>query len=451
MSGPKISTYNLSPEARKNLNEQILCERRCSSYAKEIRKLLVQLLGSRAEAEEELARLELLQERTAGCEEEINALQNFLASVSDDAAQFTALLQSEQVKPASAYVLTEQELQVRRDRVKRLRKLKQTVMAYGKPIADTLAGCREKRSTHSQQISRAITADLDTSVSFNIRTAGEKEKLESEKAEIAMQLSALLRQENCPALMKLPLQNAVEAVSRIETADHLRSFRSITADPLVKRYHREVERIAAERMRYEECVESYVSLCALLGIPEVNCIPDDIIMLEQMIQQLEQQLIKEREQEYIAACLDEVMVEMGYDLIGSREVTKKSGKRFRNELYTFCEGTAVNVTYSSDGQIAMELGGIAREDRLPTGEETDVLVKEMEAFCADFEQIEQRLAKKGVVLESRIALSPPSAEYAAIINVGEYDVAAGKEVVQLQTGSNQKKAAVKKVMHRRDE
>jgi len=29
------------------------------------------------------------------------------------------------------------------------------------------------------------------------------------------------------------------------------------------------------------------------------------------------------------------MSDMGYDLIGLREVRKKSGKRFRNELFTF--------------------------------------------------------------------------------------------------------------------
>lgn len=124
------------------------------------------------------------------------------------------------------------------------------------------------------------------------------------------------------------------------------------------------------------------------------------------------------------------MEEMGYTVIGSREVTKKNGKHFRNELYTYGEGTAVTVTYSSDGKIAMELGGIDSKDRLPDAHETSVLCESMEQFCDDFKEIEKRLIAKGVVLADRISLLPPSAEYAQIINTADYHMTERTETLQ---------------------
>ena len=124
------------------------------------------------------------------------------------------------------------------------------------------------------------------------------------------------------------------------------------------------------------------------------------------------------------------MEEMGYSVIGSREVTKKNGKHFRNELYTYGEGTAVNVTYSSDGKIAMELGGVDTTDRLPDAQETSVLCESMECFCDDFKEIEKRLLAKGVVLASRISMLPPSAEYAQIINTIDYKMSGKVDKLQ---------------------
>ena len=140
------------------------------------------------------------------------------------------------------------------------------------------------------------------------------------------------------------------------------------------------------------------------------------------------------------------MTEMGYELIGSREVKKRSGKRFKNELFTFNEGTAVNVTYSPDGQIAMELGGLSREDRIPTAEESSVLTADMESFCGEFAEFERRMREKGIDLGRRIALSPPSADYATIINLNDYEIDESIQVSEIAVSTKKKKAAQKKYM-----
>ena len=111
---------------------------------------------------------------------------------------------------------------------------------------------------------------------------------------------------------------------------------------------------------------------------------------------------------------------MGYDVIGRREVTKKSGRHFKNELFSYADGTAVNVTLADDGSIAMELCGLDEVYRTPELSENEKLCEHMEAFCKDFGEIERRLAEKGVVLRRRIQRLPPSAEYVQILNVRDY-------------------------------
>ena len=70
----------------------------------------------------------------------------------------------------------------------------------------------------------------------------------------------------------------------------------------------------------------------------------------------------------------------------------------------------------------MELGGLDEADRIPDAHESAVLCQSMEDFCVTFESFENRLARKGVVLKERIALQPPSEEYAQIINVNDYQL-----------------------------
>ena len=142
------------------------------------------------------------------------------------------------------------------------------------------------------------------------------------------------------------------------------------------------------------------------------------------------------------AQLAEVMQELGYPLLGTREVTKRSGKRFRHALYTFEDGTAIDVTYSDDGQIAMELGGLDNQDRVPDEQETIYLCDAMESFCTSFEQIEERLRRRGIVIKERIHMLPPTEENAQIINTEDYHLSVSPSMMDVKrhaSGSGGKK------------
>lgn len=102
---------------------------------------------------------------------------------------------------------------------------------------------------------------------------------------------------------------------------------------------------------------------------------------------MEKQRLEAAEREYISDEMTAVMEEMGYDILGSREVIKKSGTKFLNELYDYGNGNAVNITYASDGKITMELGKMDSSDRIPDTSEKAVLVGTMTEFCSRFREI----------------------------------------------------------------
>ena len=99
----------------------------------------------------------------------------------------------------------------------------------------------------------------------------------------------------------------------------------------------------------------------------------------------------------------------------------------------------------------MELGGIAREDRIPTTEETDFLTRDMESFCSEFAEFERRMKEKGVIVGNRIALMPPTADYAAIINVSDYEMESGKQVTEMNVAQKRKKGTGAQQVLRRSE
>ena len=296
----------------------------------------------------------------------------------------------------------------------------------------------------------SLSVDIDKgfSTSFaDIQTVSQTTISES-KSKIRSQLIEMKNNQNLPREL---IDEITATLSKIESIDNeafLKNFSSVTVSPLLKRCKQYLNEYEACHEEFEKLYAEYIALCDLYFYvaQEYPCCNASIEVLNAEIKRIKETVDADDEQAYISDCLDEVMEEMGYTVIGSREVTKKNGKRFRNELYTYGEGTAVNVTYSSDGKIAMELGGIDATDRLPDSHETAVLCESMENFCEDFKEIEKRLLAKGVVLADRISLLPPSAEYAQIINTADYRMTEKAET--LQTKKQRRTATKRKALRK---
>lgn len=246
---------------------------------------------------------------------------------------------------------------------------------------------------------------------------------DSLKAKISDELVEVMdAQFKIPVSLVERAAHAKDVLDELQDEEHLKNFEVITVLPLLSDYRKEVHEYEAMSDAYLQARANYEALCQSAAVEprDTRCSKAGLEMLHTEIKKLQQQLAEDDERAYISQSIDEVMAEMGYDVIGQRHVQKKNGRHFTNELYFYEDGTAVNVTYADDGKITMELGGLDTDDRLPDAAEAKQLCESMESFCDDFSEIEKRLEAKGVILKSRLALLPPSEEYAQIINVSDY-------------------------------
>ena len=226
------------------------------------------------------------------------------------------------------------------------------------------------------------------------------------------------------------------------------NYYAMTVLPYIKRCKAYEEQIKEYGEEFDELVSKHRYYSECLGMPVISFTfsMDSLNSLRHKVAELESQSAKIEEQQYISESLDQVMRDMGYNVVGSREVVKKSGRKFRNELYHFSEGSVVNVTYAANGQISMELGGVDTCDREPSEEESSVLCDEMVEFCDEFPEIERRLKEKGVVLMNRISMLPPAEEYAQIINVSDFNMTDKVDV--LETASKKQTETRKQVLRK---
>ena len=420
MSGPKTSEYTLTPEQRANLNAQNRCDSSILACIERIKSLQNQVaisIGS-VQIYDDCGNDESVA-LTNNLKEKMQEIERLKKALSDSFEAFSGYQRG-------AIILSDEELSRKKAILEKLRAIRDDVTKLLKEI--------EKCGKQSQDLKAQISTDIQENLGSSFDLSWDAPVAPSVKDSIVSVLSDLLSNSALSLELKIKIQNAIEKANNINNDDFLENFRAVTVKPIVdecQAYIRNMELYGAE---FEELEAEYIVLCSQLHIVAKKYIVSEngVAEIKAEITKLENEVLEDSEQEYIAETIDEVMEEMGYDLIGSREVTKKSGKRFRDELYTFSEGTAVNIRYDNQGKIAMELGGIDSTDRLPSSSEASRLEDEMVAFCDKFTEFEKRLAAKGIVCKNRVSHLPPKAEYAQIINTSDYEMIAEVETIKAE-------------------
>lgn len=453
MSGPKISVYELSGWSKKIVFGQMHCEQQSILCAQQIQELIHQTLSYSGEIQRQMSLLEILERRGESASEQREKLLNLLNRLETEINQVRSALQANMPQASVKYKITEEALEEKKQELAKLRALRKQIQKLREGIDAAVGNTNDAGSTVSESIQHSIAEDIGGYVSFDIPPEDDvpDTSFEDSKAGLQKELSALLKDTELSADIIDEIKHAIISLDKIHQIEYLYSFDFVTVKNIFKKIDAYKHELEEKKAEFEESYSRYKMLCSIAkATAHVYKYSEEAFAeMEEEIQRLELAVVRMQEQSYVSECVDQVMTEMGYVLIGSREVVKKkTGKRFRNELFTFNEGTAVNVTYSSDGQISMELGGIAHEDRIPSQEETEMLTQDMQTFCGEFVEFERRLKAKGVVINRRIALSPPSAEYAAIINISDYDVAEGTQIIEMKSVDRKKKTAEKKVMRR---
>ena len=437
MSGPKTSEYTLTPEQRANLNAQNRCDSSILACIERIRVLQNQLSVSLGGVQiydncgndESVALTNSLKEKMS----EIETLKKSLSDRFDTMSGY---------QRPTKITIADEELSRKKAILEKLNTVKKETSKLIKEVE----GCVKQSTELKSQISSDIQENLGDafSLSWDVPQAPETPAL---KDDIVLALSSLLSIPTLSLELRVKVQNAIDKANSINNDDFIKNFNAVTVKPLIDECQDYIKNMETYGAEFEELEAEYKILCADAHVtPKMFKMSENgIAELKAEITKLEAEALENSEQEYIAEAIDEVMEEMGYDLIGSREVTKKSGKRFRDELYTFSEGTAVNIRYDNQGKIAMELGGIDKTDRLPSSSEASRLEDEMVAFCDKFTEFEKRLAAKGIICKNRVRHLPPKAEYAQIINTSDYDMKTEVETFKAERRSE--KTANKKYLH----
>lgn len=402
MSGPKTSRYTLTAEQRRILAEQ-------RRVRMETQKQVIQLKTYKQSLKERITKID-------------SALSQYQRIVKETGERKLPLENVKAIRDKAmqelnnAAILSESsDLTVMQETNARLRQIQYLVMKQQQVIFKELA-----------EVEKKFRKEVEFAVSegFEVSFAGIGENITPDESiyikKIAEAMDEVKEYELSQALKERYVQLKLKA-EEIDSVDFIENYYAMSIVPYVKECREYHSAYIEYGDKFKELLAEYKILSNGLGIQPKNYTfsMEAIGELTEKVKEMELKRQEQEEQEYISRCMDSVLETMGYKTIGEREIIKKDGRRFHNELYLFDEGTAVNVTYSSNGQITMELGGLDQTDRIPSEDECKSLAEDMVSFCDDYFEIEKKLKKLGVVTQ-RISVLPSEAQFAQIINTSDY-------------------------------
>lgn len=429
MSGPKSARYTLTPEQRRILAEARERERKTKRELDKLQQYRGEIVALKERLDTATTSIDMFVDRVG----EGNEVQQ---SIRKSIIQIEAIIQESAGLSKQSGLESLQSFNTKAKTVEELAR---------KIVAQYESQSSEINAVLSNNIEDSITDGMLIRIDDEI--VNPQSHLESQKAKIKDVLHEIQSSNVSSDLQKEGII-ILERAQGITDDSFIDNYYAMTVLPYIKRCKAYEEQIKESGEEFDELVSKHRYYSECLGMPVISFTfsMDSLNSLRREVAELESLSAKIQEQQYISESLDQVMRDMGYNVVGSREVVKKSGRKFRNELYHFSEGSVVNVTYAANGQISMELGGVDTCDREPSEEESSVLCDDMVEFCDEFPEIERRLKEKGVVLMNRISMLPPAEEYAQIINVSDFNMT--EKVDVLETASKKQTETRKQVLRK---
>lgn len=429
MSGPKSARYTLTPEQRRILAEARERERKTIRELDKLQQYRVELASLKERLGDATTSIDMLVDRVGDGNEVQQSIRNSIMQIE------TIIQESASLSKQSGL----EKLQVFNSKVKTVEETARKIVAQYESQSN------EINAVLSKNIEDSITDGM--SIRIDDEIVNPQSHLEIQKAKIKDVLHEIQSTNVSSDLQKEGII-ILERAQGITDDSFIDNYYAMTVLPYIKRCKAYEEQVKEYGEEFDELASKHRYYSEYLGMPVISFTfsMDSLNSLRHKVAELESQSAKIEEQQYISESLDQVMRDMGYNVVGSREVVKKSGRKFRNELYHFSEGSVVNVTYAANGQISMELDGVDTCDREPSEEESSVLCDEMVEFCDEFPEIERRLKEKGVVLMNRISMLPPAEEYAQIINVSGFNMTDKVDV--LETASKKQTETRKQVLRK---
>ena len=156
----------------------------------------------------------------------------------------------------------------------------------------------------------------------------------------------------------------------------------------------------------------YKALCKILKLPPKDMgLFADTRNMSAEFEFLQAKYSELNEREYISDGVNDVMRDLGFDIISSEYVEKR-----QDMLYEFADDAGIEVFVSDDGTVMMQVVAVGDDENL-TGKETQNLVGRMADFCERYPAIKNALKSKGILLKQE-KMHPPHAAFAKKCNIG---------------------------------
>lgn len=178
-------------------------------------------------------------------------------------------------------------------------------------------------------------------------------------------------------------------------------------------YDQEIER---NRQEYEDLYLTYLSLSSMLKSENIEFVKNysNITALRIAVEKMQLLLKQKEESEYIAQSVNEVMEELGYDIVAADILTRPNRNVIHN-IFEFDQGNVINVFTSDNGSIMFEVTGVKETNDLTELEKLKIK-ESMDQFCSKYQLIKDKLEARGIKLAAE-NLRPADIKYAKAINM----------------------------------
>lgn len=295
-------------------------------------------------------------------------------------------------------------------------------------ITKEVSKAKDSVSESKKKILDNISVEIENSIA-KYQYAEYNKELEFDSSDYVEEIINLSANDKLSAPLKRSVAAVLERLQNIKDIKQLKDYCLGVVGQIIYECENYLTDYEHRYERYEKLYEAYEGLCMILHIqPNVVEFSDEAIMfLEQENEKLQCEAENLLERQYIATQFNNILKDMGYNLLGQKANAINNDTYYTNRLYSYENGNVASVTFSSNGQISIEIGSIDNVNRQPSRQEAKQQVKSMERLCEDLPLIEERLLEKGIVLKQRIAMQPAVEEVAQIFNGKDYNIKVDKE------------------------
>ena len=261
-------------------------------------------------------------------------------------------------------------------------------------IKELITRLKEKKYMHNK-----MPANLNELLIEEKKAEKEIEELENLEKEINRDSSILTRKIEKEEEIKLEIQDISE--------------RTIDINFSIKPNDERKEKYEKYLIYAKEC-----NLKKTKELKEFNNLED----LQKEIDKLEEKYNKKAEEEYIEQSVNEVMKELGYDIISSDILSdyEESENIEHKAIYAFEDDTGIEVFSSDSGTLMMEVVNISEYTKEISEDDRNLAFEKMQKFCEKYPVIIEKLKEKGIELKN-IEYMPPDKSFTKKVIVSNKD------------------------------